>query len=523
MFVNPQGVLKIYRNIPWHSDYEHVRQFNSKEERNAFLEANKKYGFENFSYIREQRALRVEINAENLYDCNYISFQNAGFGDRIFCAFITDVKYVNTETSEIYFVLDYYQTWWYDAVVKQCFVEREHVADDTIGLHTVDENLDYGELMERRRGLLHFTNWKICVKYAPSEYWLLSQEPAWETQFIDNQPTVYMHEYWNSDSGVAQMQDDMNTYASSGCVPISVELYPGDIDEIIEDEVEHSINTYMTIPVQRYNDFVNPKGTHVEEPYTPSNAKLYCYPYTQLTISNQVDTLQTYKWENFQESDTSKLKVLVRVCKANHISIEITPNLYNTVSPTEPSRIYSLSLTTMPRVDYQVHDTLGWLKTTLNGLLGSLGTIIGGATGGGMGAKIGSAVGGGITSAGGSFIGGLSDKSQTRVGGGNNTALDVRYNMFGFDCRSMSIKAEYAKIIDNFLTRYGYKVNTLKEPELDSRERYNYVKTKGAIIENRENHSLPDEAETEIAKIFDNGVTVWHVNSIGTYGNNPIV
>lgn len=48
----------------------------------------------------------VGINAENLYDCNYIMFQNASFGTKWFYAFITSVAYENNETSRITMEID---------------------------------------------------------------------------------------------------------------------------------------------------------------------------------------------------------------------------------------------------------------------------------------------------------------------------------------------------------------------------------------------------------------------------------
>jgi len=37
------------------------------------------------------------------------------------------------------------QTWLFDLDIKNCYVEREHVSNDTIGLHLIDENLNTGE------------------------------------------------------------------------------------------------------------------------------------------------------------------------------------------------------------------------------------------------------------------------------------------------------------------------------------------------------------------------------------------
>ena len=48
------------------------------------------------------------------------------------------MSYVEIET-------DVWQSWMFDITFKNSFIEREHVNDDTFGLHTVPEGLDTGE------------------------------------------------------------------------------------------------------------------------------------------------------------------------------------------------------------------------------------------------------------------------------------------------------------------------------------------------------------------------------------------
>lgn len=70
----------------------------------------------------------------------------------------------------------------------------------------------------------------------------------------------------------------------------------------------------------------------------------------------------------------------------------------------------------------------------------------------------------------------------------------------------MSITSERARIIDNYFTMYGYKINRLKTPALNSRTNWNYVKTIDANIEGY----IPQESLQEIKDMFNTGVTFWH-------------
>ena len=64
-------------------------------------------------------------------------------------------------------------------------------------------------------------------------------------------------------------------------------------------------------------------------------------------------------------------------------------------------------------------------------------------------------------------VSGSLNSGDVNVASGNNT----------FHFYKMSIKQEYAKIIDDFFTMYGYQVNSLKVPNITGRTNWNYVKT----------------------------------------------
>ena len=62
-----------------------------------------------------------------------------------------------------------------------------------------------------------------------------------------------------------------------------------------------------------------------------------------------------------------------------------------------------------------------------------------------------------------------------------------------------------AKIIDGYFSMFGYKVNTLKVPNVAHRQNWWYTKTIGAnIIGN-----VPNDYMTKIKEAYDNGITFW--------------
>lgn len=99
-----------------------------------------KYHLTNYSYLRKNRnSIRLKKKIQDLYDCNYLVFKNTSYENRYFYAFITDLDYVNDNTTEISYQIDVLQTWWFDVTYNECFVERNHTATDVRGENTIPE------------------------------------------------------------------------------------------------------------------------------------------------------------------------------------------------------------------------------------------------------------------------------------------------------------------------------------------------------------------------------------------------
>ena len=97
MYIVPNSNIKIYKDVPLDNTYNHTLYFSSLSEQNAYFHGSSsilKYNLTSQSYQRVVKgSMRVEIKADNLYDCNYIAFQNTNFGNKWFYAFITSVEF----------------------------------------------------------------------------------------------------------------------------------------------------------------------------------------------------------------------------------------------------------------------------------------------------------------------------------------------------------------------------------------------------------------------------------------------
>lgn len=69
-----------------------------------------------------------------------------------------------------------------------------------------------------------------------------------------------------------------------------------------------------------------------------------------------------------------------------------------------------------------------------------------------------------------------------------------------------SIRKEFAQKIDDFFTRYGYKVSKYKEVDIHTRPVFNFLKCSQARVEG----SIPNEDLMQIKTILEKGITFWH-------------
>lgn len=87
----------------------------------------------------------------------------------------------------------------------------------------------------------------------------------------------------------------------------------------------------------------------------------------------------------------------------------------------------------------------------------------------------------------------------------------------------MRPKVEYLQVIDDYFTRFGYKINRLILPNLTCRRYWNYVEIGGN--EEIGYGSVPTKYMEEINNACRRGVTIWHNHgNIGNYSlDNSIV
>lgn len=146
MAYTPSGTIAFYR-VPWKSDYKDVRLFTSKTEESNYFSSPLRVE-QNYTYIRDKQAIKVNANKEAIEQYNYIRYMNENVSLKWFYAFITGVEYINQNACYVYFEQDVYTTWWDCFSIKSAFVEREHTNNDSDDYNTETENISISKYVQ---------------------------------------------------------------------------------------------------------------------------------------------------------------------------------------------------------------------------------------------------------------------------------------------------------------------------------------------------------------------------------------
>ena len=114
MYIQPNSTIRLLTGIPLDNTYAHTIYFANKNAQAEYFASKTKTGctFNAQTYQRVNKGtMRLQVLADDIYDCNYLMFKNTSYGDRWFYAFITSIEYVSNIVSEISYEIDVMQTW----------------------------------------------------------------------------------------------------------------------------------------------------------------------------------------------------------------------------------------------------------------------------------------------------------------------------------------------------------------------------------------------------------------------------
>lgn len=534
--------------VPLEIDNTNQLTFANATAQHTYFNSLPKIGYDNFTYQRKDGVIRIPALIDDIIQYNYVMYRNEGFSNKWFYAYIDKMEYLNDGVTAVSIVTDVWQTWQFDLTYKSTFIEREHVNSDTVGEHTYPEGLELGDVVQNSSTIFEpnkTVKTSGNTETLSNKYMIVfqvSELPA-GSYGISNP-----HQYNSVYSGLFFMGVKTPSDATSIIYKYSSESKSDAIVSIFMAPTAFfngcqfsNINTpygNVTVYYPVIESGTSPMSDNVytlSRPatlngYTPKNKKLLTYPFSYITIDNNAGSCITQRYENFANGATPTYYMAGTLGQG--CSIKLTPNGYKGQGANFENYQEGIVSMKYPICGWATDYYTNWMtQNAVNIPLQLTGTVLGAGLGiagavatGGVSGMLG--IAGAGLSAGGQIGNLLNEQYKASLvpdqANGNTNCSDVTF-AWGqcFTVKCMSIKAEYARIIDNYFTMYGYKVNTLKTPNVTGRRNWNYVKTVGCYIE----ADIPQDDLQTIKQMFDNGVTFWHnASTFADYNqNNDII
>lgn len=512
------NITKVYLlGVPLEKDYSHTLWFGTEADQQSYFQSKIRKSYTDFSYQRKDGVIRIPDHIDDLIaaGCNYVMYQNTSYSNRWFYAFVDEMEYINDGCTNVKIRTDCIQTWMFDITVNPSFVEREHATSDNAGEHTIEEGLELGEY--------------ICGLHSYSEYGgdgLSIVIGVTKTADGENvQGMLYNNIYSGvryysfSPSNVDGVNSFLSQYDADGIGEAITCMFiaPSWLAPIRDDGIVAGSNLTYDYYINSAGDVSGVTKTLTKgtvDGYTPRNNKLLTFPFRYLLVSNNAGASVPFKYELFKNGDqiVSPCFVIEGVLNPG-CSIRMVPLYYNGIYRNDE---HGVNMGKFPALNWTSDVYTNWL--TQNGvniaiqLATGVGQIVTGAAmtyaSGGLAAGIG----------GGSMVGGAAQIANTLTqihqqsfsppqSKGNLNSGDVvtatERNDFHF--YDMTVKAEYARVIDEYFDMYGYKCHRVKIPAVAHRSSWWYTKTIDANIVG----NIPQGDLQVIKDCYNRGITFW--------------
>lgn len=541
MQFEPNGTVILISGIPFTSDYKDTRYFATLAEQTAYFQAKRpSIVFENCSYTRSsEQYVSVDANIETLWEYNYIMYQNETMGNKWFYAFIDRLEMKAAETTWVYFTIDVIQTWMFELAFKECFIEREHIGAQSVGqkfftpetfdygsnyLTVHSEFVDYVNTNTSGSAVLLVSNVDLSQSFGD---WTAPQLNGAEGNVVHRLPTACNYYVVCPDVyGDASIYDvfmlmQQSPWVSKGVIGMTiVPLYMlsgmpiGTIaigDGSFSIGVINGDSAPSTTAVWSGNIFSN------FEPVTQQKLLMYPYAFVEVSLQNGQTLIIKPQYLNGNTLTINRTAVL-----------SMNPQIKYTVGNYEGQGNgydYSLSINDLPQLPVQDSSYLLSVSQQQTGIMmGAGSSIIGGLIG-----NIASFLTGNIVGGVSSLANTVTDtanaiykynqadaQSPTLSGQFGGSGFNYATEKMGVTIRWKMIAPEFRNIGADFFRKFGYRINRLKVPSLNTMTRFNYLKTQDAKLEG----TIPQDDKVRILSIYNNGITFWHDDNIGDYTNN---
>lgn len=576
----PNSTLYLCKNVDLDPNYNYTIDFDNITAQANYFDSKIASEFEineGYSYIRDTQTLKVQANIDDLLGINYLFYNN---GSKRYYAFITKKDYINPTCTSLTFKIDVLQSFMFNYEIDESFIEREHQDRFTTDLKPIfnqkSENVEYGNnyILKSNTNVIQKMVNHIDIKI---KYFLIisSDKLGTETEdvpHIDGYDPLYYYlvpicveegkgvnfyfKYINGSEVTTTRlttpltmfqklskikpsilsiklldyspinylvtkenltitffgRGRISTIKSSETQDIDYNLINITSEDLLTDVNDDSRREINTINLNfDFNLDINNLKDIKNEP------KLLISPYHFYKLSNnngnELD-INIVGLENYKEIQIYHIPNITPLSK----ELYYIKNYYND----KLGLFYNLvdnNVNEMPLANDKWIDYLSQNKASATaGVAVNLGasaltTAIGAFTANPL------AIAGGVLSFGQSVANtilkqqDIKKSPDTARNLGNNASFNLARQLPSLQLEEFEIEENFKTTLFNYFYHYGYKCNDFKKPNTRSRYYFNYIKTIGANIKTE----IDADFRAEIANIFNNGITIWHYRTAGTF------
>lgn len=541
MIITPQTDLVLLK-CPLEVDQQNQLTFTNTTAQYNYFNSLPKLSVSSFTYQRKDDIIRFPAQVDEVRSYNYCMYRNSAYSNKWFYAFITEMRYANDNVTEIKLKTDVWQTWCFNITLKKSFVEREHVSDDTVGAHTLNEEINTGEYV-----INAVTNKTICapdinfayIAMAVTELPTNSNNQHIGPASLNNRvyngilQGCYLVLFEYNSSGVRALSNFINWYDShskkdaiTSIYAVPKNVYPSDYlieTTIVDPELGDVIWPISHTGATDMGTTTIVRNTNIDG-YTPKNNKLFCYPYNYLMVTNNKGTNSIYHYEDFTNNATMQFKYNGVLTEGS--DVKCYPVNYKKSTKNLAGYAYGVDMGKTPTFSWNNDMYLNWKAANswegVGNQTGVLGASYWNQPSGGNQASSQDILGylGGIFEAGANLWGSWMNSIKNTISGAGHKAslqpdqvngqsmgeLNYSIGRCGFTYYQMNVRYEVAVMIDNYFSMFGYRVNEMKNINISSRRYWNYIKCIQANITG----DIPQDDMNEIKGYFNTGITFWH-------------
>ena len=547
--------------------------FNTINDQYNYFASKAVHSVDKCKYQARTASIKFKGYVDTLQNCNYGYYTNTYNGtSKTFYFWIVAKNFKARETTELTIQIDLFQTWLFDFSFSPCMIERQHVTNDTKGLHTIPEDFELGDYITYVKKPIEILQGEPCYLIGVTDCGAIGGTvfgktySGFELKYYEMGDYIQLNDYIQSlaEAGKADAISFIFTFPkgllNSG---LSSSYNSG-------DTIVGMLGNCSYLEELQFSDFVN-TFAYKGDTYTPYNNKLYTHPFNFLTVKNSSGGNIVLKFELFE---LVSMSFYIQANLSQNPHITLTPSHYG---GKEFAIDDSISMQDFPLCSWNNDNYANWYaqhvnsinaqsvnaqssyktsqdvsgnnffnaldnlqtnaeKGAINTALGTVGAVAGGNFLGATTTAIGGATNtyldflqgnknaqNDLSNAGlmntnnyqsaiRSIVASVKDASvqpNSCKGSTASSGLDLARDTATFFIEQTAIKPEYARIIDMYWQMFGYQVNSLETPNFKTRTKWNYLKCVNCTTYG----NIPHEDLNALNDLFNNGVTVWHDES----------